>query len=215
MAEPGREKVRTRGPRTVERMFEAATRLFLSGGFAETSMEAIARDAGVSKATLYAHYASREELFTAVVSAASERFSAGIPSAMSGAEDPRHWLEDLARAVLDLLLAPDVVATGRIISAEARRFPELGKLFYENGPVRLTAVLAEQFEAAMAAGVLRRSAAQDVAKHFIGLIRGDLQLRAMLGDEAALSPAERDHAIETGINVFLAAYAARDTAPQG
>ncbi|TDX60889.1 AefR-like transcriptional repressor, partial [Methylosinus sp. sav-2] len=42
---------------------------------------------------------------------------------------------------------------------------------------------------------------------FIGLIRGDLQLRAMLGDESALSATERNRTITTGVGVFLAAYA--------
>jgi AcrR family transcriptional regulator len=207
MTEPGRQKIRTRGPRTVERIFEAANRLFLSRGFAETSMEAIAQEAGVSKATLYAHYGSREELFTAVIWAASRRFSSGMVSGVTGTEDLRNKMERLARAVLDLLLSPDVVATNRIVAAEARRFPELGKIFYENGPDRLLAQLAEVFETAMAAGLLRRSTPRDVAKHFIGLIRGDLQLRAMLGDDSKLSETERSHAIKTGISVFLAAYA--------
>jgi AcrR family transcriptional regulator len=207
MVEPGRQKVRTRGPQTVARIFEAAKCLFLSGGFAETSMEAIAREAGVSKATLYAHYGSREELFTAVIWAAGGRFLSGMVSGVTGAEGLRNKIERLAGAVLDLLLSPDVVATNRIVAAEARRFPELGKLFYENGPDRLIARLAEVFETAMAEGLLRRSPPRDVAKHFIGLIRGDLQLRAMLGDDAALSDAERNCAISTGVSAFLAAYA--------
>ncbi|MBS1166636.1 MAG: TetR/AcrR family transcriptional regulator, partial [Proteobacteria bacterium] len=67
MAGAGGDKVRTRGARTVERIFEAARRLFLSRGFSETSMEAIAQEAGVSKATLYSHYGSRDELFAAVI----------------------------------------------------------------------------------------------------------------------------------------------------
>ncbi|MBU3890970.1 TetR/AcrR family transcriptional regulator [Methylosinus sporium] len=207
MAEPGRPKVRTRGPRTVERIVEAAHRLFLSRGFAETSMEAIAQEAGVSKATLYAHYGSRDELFTAVIWSTGDRFSSGLVSGVTGAADLRSKMERLAGAVLDLLLSPEVVATNRIVAAEARRFPELGKLFYENGPDRLIARLAEVFETAMAAGSLRRSVPRDVAKHFIGLIRGDLQLRAMLGDESALSATERNRAITTGVGVFLAAYA--------
>jgi TetR/AcrR family transcriptional regulator, mexJK operon transcriptional repressor len=112
-------------------------------------------------------------------------------------------MERLARAVLDLLLSPEVVVTNRIVAAEARRCPALGKLFYENGPDRL----AEVFETARAAGSLRRSAPRDAAKHFIGLIRGDLQLRAMLGDDSALSATERNRAITTGVAVFFAAYA--------
>jgi AcrR family transcriptional regulator len=210
MAEIEGRKVRTRGARTVQRIFEAANRLFLSRGFSDTTMEAIAQEAGVSKATLYAHYGSRDELFAAVIWAtAGDRFAAGALSGVSGADDLRKKVERLASAVLELLLHPDTVASNRMVSAEARRFPELGKLFYENGPNRLIGRLAALFDTAMSAGLLRRADSRDVAKHFIGLVRGDLQLRAMLGDETAMSDAERRHAVITGVDAFLAAYAER------
>jgi hypothetical protein len=119
----------------------------------------------------------------------------------------RKRVERLAFAVLDLLLSPDTVASNRMVSAEARRFPDLGKLFYENGPNRLIGRLAALFETVMSAGLLRRCDSRDAAKHFIGLVRSDLQLRAMLGDDAALTDSERRHAVTTGVDVFLAAYA--------
>jgi len=207
MTDVEERKVRTRGVRTVQRIFEAAYRLFLDRGFSETTMEAIAQEAGVSKATLYSHYGSRDELFSAVIWAtASERFASGALSGVTGAEDLRKKLERLAFAVLDLLLHPDTVASNRMVSAEARRFPELGKLFYENGPNQLLNRLAAVFETAIATGLLRQADSRDVAKHFIGLVRGDLQLRAMLGDETATRDSERRHAVATGINAFLAAY---------
>ncbi len=209
MAEAEGHKLRTRGARTVQRIFEAANRLFLSRGFSETTMEAIAQEAGVSKATLYAHYGSRDELFSAVIWAtAGDRFASGALSGVTGADDLRKKVERLASAVLELLLHPDTVASNRMVSAEARRFPELGMLFYENGPNRLIGRLAALFDTAMSTGLLRRADSRDVAKHFIGLVRGDLQLRAMLGDETAMSDAERRHAVISGVDVFLAAYAA-------
>ncbi len=209
MTEVERRKVRTRGARTVQRIFEAASRLFLSRGFSETTMEAIAQEAGVSKATLYSHYGSRDELFSAVIWASTgDRFASGALSGVTGAEDLHKKIERLAFAVLDLLLHPDTVAGNRMVSAEARRFPELGKLFYDNGPSRLIERLAALFETGMSAGLLRRADSRDVAKHFIGLVRGDLQLRAMLGDETATTDAERRHAVVAGVNAFLSAYAA-------
>lgn len=207
MAESVARKIRTRGPRTGIRIFEAAHRLFLDHGFAETTMEAIAQEAGVSKATLYAHYGSREELFTAVITAAGERFSEGVLAGAAECRTVRDRMEHLARAVLDLLLSPDVVAFNRIVSAEALRFPDLGKLFYDNGPDRLIGRLAAMLDEEMSAGWLRPSASRAAAKHFIGLVQGDLLLRAMLGDETALTDTQRREAITGGVQVFLAAYA--------
>lgn len=209
MMEPGKRKIRTRGPRTGMRIFEAARTLFISRGFAETTMEAIAQEAGVSKATLYAHYGNREDLFTAVISEGTARFSEDVLSAVAETKDLRTRMEHLARAVLDLLLSPDAVAINRIVSAEARRFPELGKLFYDNGPSMLLGKLAAVLEEEMSDGLLRRSPSHDAARHFVGLVQSDLLLRAMLGDNSALSRSEQEDAITAGVRIFLAAYASQ------
>ena len=50
-----------------EMILAAAERAFLASGFGAVSMDAIAREAGVSKATVYAHFAGKEELFGAVI----------------------------------------------------------------------------------------------------------------------------------------------------
>ena len=67
-----------------ESILAAAKRAFLAAGFEAVSMDAIAREAGVSKATVYAHFGSKEELFGAVIEGECERyfasFSAGEPT---------------------------------------------------------------------------------------------------------------------------------------
>ncbi len=57
----------------VESILAAATRTFLAGGFGAVSMDTIAREAGVSKATVYAHFAGKEDLFGAMVGRVCER----------------------------------------------------------------------------------------------------------------------------------------------
>ena len=66
-----------------EAVLAAAERAFLAGGFGAVTMDAVAREAGVSKATVYAHYGSKEELFGAVVARLSERRFHGFPSRRS------------------------------------------------------------------------------------------------------------------------------------
>src|ERR1700760_4464083 len=56
-----------------ESILAAAKRMFLEGGFGAVSMDQIAREAGVSKATVYAHFAGKEELFGAVIAHVSAR----------------------------------------------------------------------------------------------------------------------------------------------
>ena len=61
-----------------ETILAAAERAFLAGGFGAVTMDAIAREAGVSKATVYAHFTGKEELFGAIVARVSERRFGGF-----------------------------------------------------------------------------------------------------------------------------------------
>jgi TetR/AcrR family transcriptional regulator, mexJK operon transcriptional repressor len=74
MSVPQRTEAREALGGKAEAILSAAERAFLASGFGAVSMDAIAREAGVSKATVYAYFANKEELFGAVIAAVSERF---------------------------------------------------------------------------------------------------------------------------------------------
>ncbi|HXO91725.1 MAG TPA: helix-turn-helix domain-containing protein, partial [Stellaceae bacterium] len=69
-----------------ESILAAAKRSFLAAGFGAVSMDSIAREAGVSKATVYAHFAGKEELFGAMIGRECERYFARFSA---GELDPR------------------------------------------------------------------------------------------------------------------------------
>src|SRR5581483_3211137 len=114
---------------------------------------AIARQAAVSKATVYAHFASKEELFGAVIADMSERYFSGF-SASELDPGAAASLKTLAHRYLDLLLSPEAVAVNRVIIGEVVRFPALGEVFWRAGPVRIRAQLETFMRRAAAAGSL-------------------------------------------------------------
>src|ERR1700692_4440775 len=61
-----------------ETILAAAERAFLASGFGAVTMDRIAREAGVSKATVYAHFTGKEALFGAVIAHVSERRFGGF-----------------------------------------------------------------------------------------------------------------------------------------
>ncbi len=119
-----------------ECILAAAKQEFLASGFGAVSMDTIAREAGVSKATVYAHFAGKEELFGAVIGRECERRFAGLQVGELDPADVRGSLTILARRFLDLLLSPEAIALHRIILAEVTRFPALGEVFWHAGPER-------------------------------------------------------------------------------
>src|SRR5437667_9541445 len=80
-----------------ESILAAAKRNFLAAGFGAVSMDTIARDAGVSKATVYAHFAGKEELFGAVVGRECEHYLARFSPSELDPCDVRASLNVLGR----------------------------------------------------------------------------------------------------------------------
>src|SRR5215470_20138922 len=85
-----------------ESVLSAAKRAFLAGGFGAVSMDAIAREAGVSKATVYAHFGSKEDLFGAVVADVAEERFGGFSALELDPRDIDVSLTTIARRFLDL-----------------------------------------------------------------------------------------------------------------
>lgn len=205
------------GPRSLRKrtaILDAATAAFLRNGYLGTSMDEIAALADVSKTTVYNHFADKQALFSEIVKARVDE--AGDPVhdeivALAGTGDLESDLRELARRQLERVMQPHIVALRRLVIAEAERFPELGRLFYERGAGRTIESLAETFERLAARGLLRVDDPHDAAAHFNWLIMSAPINRVMLsGWEQRPRRAETAHLIDAGVRAFLAAYAAGD-----
>src|ERR1700746_1069808 len=159
-----------------ESVLAAAKRAFLAAGFGAVSMDTIAREAGVSKATVYAHFAGKEELFGAMVGRVCERHFETFSARELDATDVRPSLTTLGRRFLDLVLSPDAIAVHRIIVAEVTRFPALGEVFWRAGPERTLRQIEAFMRRAAAAGSLEIAQPRMAAEQFVGLMRGALHL---------------------------------------
>jgi AcrR family transcriptional regulator len=195
-----------RSPAKSSQILIAASRLFREHGYGTTTMDAVAREADVSKATLYVYFSGKRELFAAVIAEEGDRNSRALIAGTSGHEDMRTKLLRFGRAILELLLAPETIGAYRMVTAEAHRFPELGRVFYDNGPARLLTRLEEFFADAMTQGKLISASPRHAAEQFVGLVRGDLQLRALLALDDKLTEAHQEEVIRSGVEAFYRAY---------
>jgi len=189
-------------------ILEAATRLFLAGGYATVSMDAVAREAGVSKATLYAHFTGKEALFAAIVGGRCAEIAERAEEMAAHAASAEGALRGMGRAWMTFLLKPETMAIHRIVIAECARFPELACAFYEAGPGAGRTWLTHRLEKEQRLGHLRADADPGVAAgHLMGLLRGELYIRTVLG-----APAPDDDAVagavDQAVEVFLRAYGA-------
>ena len=206
-----------RSARKRRAIMDAATALFLRDGYRNTSMDQVAADAAVSKQTVYKQFADKEQLFRAIVlgvTSNSEAIITRMTSVLRSTDVTSHAelrtvLTDLARRYIDGVLQPHVLALRRLIIAEAERFPDLARTYFEQAPGRAMEVVADALQNYTERGLLAADDPRLAAAHFAYLVLAIPQDRAQFYPHERPSAAERDRLATEAVRIFLAAYAPR------
>jgi TetR/AcrR family transcriptional repressor of mexJK operon len=193
-------------------ILEAATEVFLEHGYLGASMDAVAARAAVSKQTVYKQFADKDNLFTEVVLGTTVDVAGGLAAAatttVDDADDVEASLGALARGFLAGLLRPEVVRLRRLIIAEADRFPEIGRTWWERGFGASLAALGASLQLLAERGLLRELDDPVLAaQQFAGLVMYIPMNQVMFcGAEKRPSAAEVERVADSAVRVFLAAY---------
>lgn len=191
-------------------ILDAAADLFLSQGYADTSMDQLAERANVSKQTVYAQVTSKEALFVEMAHALThppgDQVQRGMDELPRGKTLAQH-LTAYAVRQLEIARTPRLMQLRRVAIAEAERFPEVGQALYDAGPARAIAGLAQLFERWHQDGLLHAPAPVTAATHFNWLIMADPVNRVMLlGANALPGPTALKRHAKEAVRIFLAAY---------
>lgn len=191
-------------------ILEGARRVFLLRGFDAASMGEIAREAGVSKGTLYVYFESKEALFAALV-VESKRATAERKVAALEPDDPdvRGVLTRFVTGLIGKVTEPDHMALVRMVVAAAEKFPEVGRTFYEAGPAHGHRCLTAYFEEQCRRGRLDMPNPELSAAQFLGVCIQPLATAILTGAETAPSPERIAVLADNAVDLFLRAYAPR------
>jgi len=179
------------------RVIAAATAVFRRVGYANASMDEIAGEAGVSKATLYRYYPTKQALFAAVL---SELAVGKLAPPQDLGADPQATLEDLGRTLLDAALDPAYQDLLQVEHAERARFPEVETSLWERVIGRGVRLMAALFEREVACGSLRKLDPQLMAQEFVGMLLAYAMLQRF---SAVSSPHTRDAVVRQAVSVLL------------
>lgn len=193
-------------PQKHRQILEAAAHLFMSHGYEATTVDAIARDAGVSKATVYAHMGSKHELFGRVLSSRCSSLWQTLETGAFGQLDAEAGLRKIGHLFLGLILSREGLDIYRVVVSEAARNPELGRIFFEIGPRVLMARVQEFLEAARQRGEIAFDDAQSTAEAFLGMLQSHQHMTRLLGIDNDTTPAQIDAAVEHAVEIFLRAH---------
>lgn len=134
----------------------AALRVFAETGFSRARLEDVAREAGISKATLYLYFDSKQAIFEALIRSAVvpnvERLEALVTGAKGSSAD---LLRTLVQAIGRVVIESELSAFPKLIIAEAANFPDLAQLYRAQVIERVLGVLASIVARGVASGEFR------------------------------------------------------------
>ena len=189
-------------------VLQAARTVFLTHGFAGATTDMIQREAGVSKSTVYAHFANKETLFSEVVKAECLSSANNIRSIQFTPGQTAQVLQEVAEAYLDIVVSKSGASLARIVIAEVERFPNLGKTFYEAGPQPSTLLVAELLALAQEAGdiALGDLSPEEGSRVFAGAVRSEPQLYYLTHPNEIPTKAQKAQWAKLVVDTFMRAY---------
>lgn len=115
-----------------QQILDGAATLFLHKGYEGTSMSQVAREAGVSKGTLYNYFDCKAQLFSALIEVVAQTKLRNVYEHIrTDGLDCATILRRVADAMIRMMLQPDTMMLYRIIVAEACKFPLLADIFWQ------------------------------------------------------------------------------------
>lgn len=190
-----------------EAILAVARHHFLEHGYSATTMSAIAATLGGSKGTLWAYFPSKEELFTAVVDQATTTFREQLSETLNPHGEIVPALRGFGRRLVERIISPEAIGLHRLIVAEAGRFPELGRIFYERAPRLTVALLADFLAGAMERGQLRADSPTDAAFFLMQMCMARSQQKLLLGLIDQVDNSEITQEVERALTLFMCVYA--------
>jgi TetR/AcrR family transcriptional repressor of mexJK operon len=184
----------------------AAGTCFLKAGFARTTMDAIAKQADVSKLTLYSHFRNKDLLFKAMIAAKCQEHSPPGSLLALADQEPRAALAQIGMRFVRLMVSPDVLALNRVVASESAKNPKMAELLYEAGPQPTLRGFVELLRAWVGKGVMNVPDPERAADHWFSMLRGMLQFRLIMNLGKRPTDDEIRRHVEDCAEMFLRAY---------
>lgn len=187
-------------------LLDAARSAFLARGFARSSVNTIAKDAGISIATLYKYFDTKEDLFGAVIGRSWAELRSDLDLQRLNVLPPAEALYLIGDEYAELLGRESVRELFRVIIAEAVQFPELGEKLYEHGKEAFLEKVEHYLRRRVETGELSIDDSALATRQFLGLIDAIVFWPSLLTSKLAVSEAERENVVREAVATFLARY---------
>jgi len=189
-------------------ILEAAIELFCGHGFPNTSMDEVARKAGVSKQTVYSHFGCKDDLFVASIK--SKCVVNQITDELFGdASKPETTLANFGEYFGAMIISPEAITVFTACVAQADTHPEISALFFDAGPQNLLNMLSGYLEQVNKHGIYRFDDPRSCAVRLCLMMFGEMRMKLELGLCVDTLIEGRPVYIRECVAMFLRAYESR------
>ena len=192
--------------RKFDQVLHGAREVFLRDGFEGASVDDIAKEAGVSKATLYSYFPDKRLMFLEVAKTECQRQADEALEEINFDQPPEVVLSIAARQIIDFMASDLGQGIYRLCVAEGERFPELGRAFYDSGPELVHRTLLDYLRLAAARGELEVDDLDLAAHLFAEMCKADLHSKLVFGVECCAAASDKERVIRGAVAMFMARY---------
>ncbi|NQY89040.1 MAG: TetR/AcrR family transcriptional regulator [Colwellia sp.] len=189
-----------------QQILAAAVSLFTEQGYAAASMDLIAKNADVSKQTVYSHFGSKDELFSASIEYKCESLQI-LELSLHDFSDPQTVLLKLAQSFIEFIMSKEACAVHKICVFESTTYPQVSEIFYKAGPLRIinevTLLMAKLHQQKILAIENPRYA----ASQFLNMMKGELWMQIEFNIKERISAEEVDEYLRNSVAFFIRGYA--------
>ena len=184
-------------------IFEAARHEFAGSGYAATSMDGVARRAGVSTKTLYRLIPNKAALFEAMITDRMDRFVSVVRLRACDGKDIEKALREALVVCGELILDDDVIMLQRVILGDNEKFPEIAETFYHKAIRRTERTLANWLQAQHERGLIKIDDPEAAAGMLLGMLVFQPQRAVMFGHAQTPGRDELERRAQTVAALFL------------
>ena len=192
--------------RKFDQVLEGARKIFMRDGFERASVDDIAREAGVSKATIYAYFPDKQLLFLEIARQECHRQTEAAAAMIDAAMPVRQALTIAAERIVAFQLSDFGQRMFRIVVGEGERFPGLGRQFYDFGPGLICDRLVHHLGCFVENGKLVISDLDLAADQFAQLCKATIHERLLFGMADTVTPDLARRSALGAVDMFLARY---------
>jgi AcrR family transcriptional regulator len=194
--------------RKYDQVLDGARRIFLRDGFDGASVDDIAREAEVSKATLYSYFPDKRLLFTEICNSECRRQTDEAEAALDYSVPVEELLTFAAERIAGFLMSDFGRNMFRLVVAEGARFPDLARQFYRNGPGLIHDRLVHHMRHLVDKGALKIDDFDLAADQFAQLCKAHIHEKLIFSLADEIKPADVTKSVQGAVEMFMARYGA-------